>query len=50
MKILDKPTSRADLIAQSENFNNNSWHTDPVRMQKYYDGFVMMEQLGGVKG
>ena len=26
-------------------FNNNSWHTDPIRMQKYYDGFVMMEQL-----
>lgn len=26
-------------------FNHNSWHTDPERMQKYYDGFVMMEQL-----
>lgn len=27
-------------------FGGNSYHTDPVRMQKYYDGFVMMEQLG----
>ena len=26
-------------------FNNNSWHTDPHKMQKYYDGFTMMEQL-----
>ena len=26
-------------------FNHNSCHTDPVKMQKYYDGFVMMEQL-----
>lgn len=26
-------------------FNNNSYHTDPIRMQKYYDGFVMMDQL-----
>lgn len=26
-------------------FNNNSYHTDPVRMQKYYDGFVMIDQL-----
>lgn len=26
-------------------FSNNSYHTDPVQMQKYYDGFVMMERL-----
>ena len=26
-------------------FNNNSQHTDPTKMQKYYDGFVMMERL-----
>ena len=26
-------------------FNDNSWNTDPARMQKYYDGFVMMERL-----
>ncbi len=25
-------------------FNQNSWHTDPTRMQRYYDGFAMMEQ------
>ena len=27
-------------------FNNNSYHTDPFKMQRYYDGFVMMGQLG----
>lgn len=26
-------------------FGNNSWHTNPAKMQKYYDQFVMMEQL-----
>lgn len=26
-------------------FGGNSYGTDPVKMQKYYDGFVMMEQL-----
>lgn len=26
-------------------FNHNSYHTDPARMQKYYDGFAMMLQL-----
>ena len=26
-------------------FNQNSYHTDPVKMQKYYDGFVMIERL-----
>ncbi|MBQ3413390.1 hypothetical protein IJH33_00845 [Candidatus Saccharibacteria bacterium] len=26
-------------------FGGNSWHTDPQKMQKYYDGFVMIEQL-----
>ena len=26
-------------------FAGNSWGTKPEQMQKYYDGFVMMEQL-----
>ena len=26
-------------------FNDNSYRTDPIRMQKYYDGFVMIDQL-----
>lgn len=26
-------------------FDNNSWHTDPTKMQKYYDGFVMIDRL-----
>ena len=26
-------------------FADNSWHTDPAKMQKYYDGFVMMTRL-----
>ncbi len=26
-------------------FNNNSYHTEPDRMQKYYDGFAMMLRL-----
>ena len=25
-------------------FAGNSYHTDPARMQKYYDGFVIMER------
>ena len=25
-------------------FGGNTWHTDPATMQKYYDGFVMIEQ------
>ena len=37
------------LIARDEFcdyfFGGNSWHTDPQKMQKYYDGFVMIEQL-----
>ena len=41
---------REILIAREEFcdyfFNNNSWHTDPTKMQKYYDGFAMMLQLG----
>ncbi len=27
-------------------FANNSYRTDPVRMQKYYDGFVVMMANG----
>ena len=34
------------LIAREEFcdyfFGGNAWHTDPTRMQKYYDGFAMM--------
>ena len=26
-------------------FGGNSWHTDPAKMQKYYDGFATMAQL-----
>ena len=26
-------------------FNHNSYHTDPAKMQKYYDEFVFMSQL-----
>lgn len=26
-------------------FNHNSYHTNPTAMQKYYDGFVMIDQL-----
>lgn len=37
---------REVLIAREEFcdyfFGGNSWHTDPNRMQKYYDGFVIM--------
>lgn len=25
-------------------FANNSWHTNPAKMQKYYDGFAVMFQ------
>ena len=39
---------REVLVAREEFcdyfFGGNSWHTDPVRMQKYYDGFVMIER------
>lgn len=43
------PRLREILIAREEFcdyfFGGNSWQTDPAKMQKYYDGFVMMEQL-----
>ena len=26
-------------------FGGNTWHTEPNKMQKYYDGFVMMMQF-----
>ena len=26
-------------------FGGNSWHTDPAKMQKYYDDFVIMSQI-----
>ena len=28
-------------------FNNNSYHTNPIKMQKYYDEFVIMGQKLG---
>ncbi|MBR3131878.1 hypothetical protein IKG33_00480 [Candidatus Saccharibacteria bacterium] len=47
--IKNPPRLREVLIAREEFcdyfFNHNSWQTDPKRMQKYYDGFVMMERL-----
>ena len=40
---------REVLIAREEFcdyfFGGNSWHTDPTKMQKYYDGFTMIEQF-----
>lgn len=37
---------REVLIAREEFcdyfFGGNSWHTDPTKMQKYYDGFAIM--------
>ena len=43
---------REILIAREEFcdyfFNHNSWHTNPIKMQKYYDGFVMIDQLNKV--
>ncbi|MBR3116117.1 hypothetical protein IKF30_02715 [Candidatus Saccharibacteria bacterium] len=50
---LDNPARlREVLIAREEFcdyfFGDNSWHTDPAKMQKYYDGFVMMDQLGKI--
>lgn len=42
----NSPRLREVLIAREEFcdyfFNNNSWQTDPKKMQKYYDGFAMM--------
>ena len=44
---------REVLVAREEFcdyfFGGNSWHTDPVKMQKYYDGFAMMQQLGDAR-
>lgn len=44
------PARLAEVLKAREEFcdyffNHNSYHTDPVKMQKYYDGFVMMERL-----
>ena len=39
---------REVLIAREEFcdyfFAGNSWHSDPAKIQKYYDGFVIMER------
>ena len=44
-----EPYLKEILIAREEFcdyfFGNNSWSTDPVKMQKYYDGFAMMHRL-----
>lgn len=29
-------------------FGGNSYHTDPVKLQRYYDGFVMIDRLAKV--
>ena len=43
------PRLREVLIAREEFcdyfFGNNSWRTNPIKMQKYYDGFVMIDRL-----
>ncbi|MBQ6375472.1 hypothetical protein IJJ37_00855 [Candidatus Saccharibacteria bacterium] len=40
---------REVLIAREEFcdyfFGSNSWHTDPAKLQKYYDGFAIMLRL-----
>ena len=46
----DNPARLSEVLLAREEFcdyffNNNSWKTNPVAMQKYYDGFTMMEQL-----
>lgn len=47
---LKNPARLHEILLAREEFcdyflGDNSWHTDPERMQKYYDGFAMMEQL-----
>ncbi len=45
----NRPRLMEVLVAREEFcdyfFAGNSWGTKPEQMQKYYDGFVMMEQL-----
>lgn len=47
--VNNPPRLREVLIAREEFcdyfFGGNSWHTDPARMQKYYDGFAIMLRL-----
>lgn len=47
--IKNPPRLRELLIAREEFcdyfFGDNSWHTDPIKMQKYYDGFTMIDQF-----
>lgn len=31
-------------------FNDNSWNTDSERMQKYYDGFAMIDYFANARG
>lgn len=49
VNIKNPPRLREILIAREEFcdyfFNGNSWHTDPSKMQQYYDGFTMMDRL-----
>lgn len=45
-----KPARLREILKAREEFcdyffGGNSYHTDPGQMQKYYDGFVMMERL-----
>lgn len=44
------PSRLKEIIIAKEEFEDyflggNTWHTDPKKMQKYYDDFVMMERL-----
>lgn len=46
---LQSPARLRELLIAREEFcdyffGGNSWHTDPVKMQRYYDGFAIMAQ------
>ena len=47
--INNHPRLHEILIAREEFcdyfFGNNSWHTNPIKMQKYYDGFVLIDRF-----
>lgn len=46
----NNPARLHEILASREEFcdyffGNNSWHTDPIKMQRYYDGFAMIDQF-----
>ena len=43
MRIIEEPIRKDEFCDYF--FGGNSYHTEPARMQKYYDGFVMIERL-----